>query len=313
MSSSSQTGSPSIRESPPSSVSDYKTEPIYTSDALAFCQAIIFFHSCGCRTPESFFCCRPTGIQSENNLCRHATPNIVVAILPHSCSLRIGNTEACSAEDPGAHEFVREVDTAEALDLVVIGPESVSDFITLLPERIDVAINAENVSSQYIQRRRAMRRPRISARAEPFVPCSSGSAPTVAVHPVVDVARLKANDAGEGIFNSNETDIAVNGTKNEEALDGPSEEVQEKESQDEEGAAVKLSTSPEIASEDNQYERGCATKQHEDAYTELLTFWALEKDERTEQGPRPAPTPETAKGWAITSLVSRFGRIIYGN
>ncbi|KAI8623419.1 hypothetical protein F5Y19DRAFT_481697 [Xylariaceae sp. FL1651] len=142
----------------------------------SFCQAIFFYYLCGCRTPEPFFCCQPqthASIPAPQDLlhvnpCKHEKPSLVVTKVPIPCGSRIGNSEACTAEDPGATEFVREVDTAETLDLVVLDDYPHTDFRTILPAKADITLSLNDIVSQFQQSKK--RRAAMSATAAPFIP-----------------------------------------------------------------------------------------------------------------------------------------------
>ncbi|KAI0418784.1 hypothetical protein F5X98DRAFT_109767 [Xylaria grammica] len=139
----------------------------------SFCQAIFFFYTCGCRTPQPVFCCQPPpGQQVTRNPCRHENPSLVTAKIPHSCGRSIGNSEACGAEDPGKKEFVREVDTAERLELVVSGGVEQDKICNVLPGKVEGAFTIDQVVSK--SQRDEKRKSAFSATAAPFVPRSGG-------------------------------------------------------------------------------------------------------------------------------------------
>ncbi|TGJ82506.1 hypothetical protein E0Z10_g6270 [Xylaria hypoxylon] len=136
------------------------------------CQALFFFYTCGCRTPEPLFCCQPSTRPHEaGNPCPHKNPSLLTAKLPHACGGRIGGSEACGAEDPGAKEFFREVDTAERLDLVVSGGVKQDKIHNILPGKVEGAFTIDQVISKL--RRDGKCRSALSPTATPFYPRST--------------------------------------------------------------------------------------------------------------------------------------------
>ncbi|KAI3330306.1 hypothetical protein F4824DRAFT_341570 [Ustulina deusta] len=140
----------------------------------SFCQAMFFFYTCGCRTPEPVFCCQPpTHLQKDiGNPCRHEKPALVVAKLPLACGRRLGNSKACGVEDPSAKEFVREVDTAERLELVVSEDFKQDTIHNALPGKVEGGFTVDEVvaKSQRAEKCRSI----FSATATPFVPRLGG-------------------------------------------------------------------------------------------------------------------------------------------
>lgn len=148
----------------------------------SFCQAIVSFYSCGCRDPQPVFCCRPptnlpgdTLGSPQSNPCRHENVTLFVTKLPHACRLRLGNSEACGAEDAGAKGFVREVDTAERLELAVVAGVTKEAIDHSLPGKIEGEFTAHTVASKY----RRGRSSKFSPTAAPFVPRLSACVTTV--------------------------------------------------------------------------------------------------------------------------------------
>ncbi|KAI1451773.1 hypothetical protein F4805DRAFT_72817 [Annulohypoxylon moriforme] len=95
-------------------------------DTMIACQAIAFYHSCGCKSNNDlvYFCTTPD--------CRHEASNLVVGGLPFACGSQQGRSEACKAEDKAKKEFVREVDTADKLQNFVVLPECTKEDVFAL-------------------------------------------------------------------------------------------------------------------------------------------------------------------------------------
>ncbi|KAI0399715.1 hypothetical protein F4802DRAFT_620844 [Xylaria palmicola] len=116
-----------------------------------FCEALLFFYACGCRERDPFFCCRPPppadGSPQPHNPCRHETPSVVLAKLPHACGSRLGRAPACGAADPGARAFVREVDTAERLELAVLDGLARGEIDGALPRRVEGSFTVSQLAA----------------------------------------------------------------------------------------------------------------------------------------------------------------------
>ncbi|KAI0868232.1 hypothetical protein GGS24DRAFT_223308 [Hypoxylon argillaceum] len=167
-----------------------------TGQTSSFCQAIMFFHTCGCRTPEPVYCCQPpAGFSSTTNPCKHETPAIVVAKLPHACGRKIGSSEACGAEDPGAKEFVREVDTAERLELAVLGGLKKEGVESALPGRVSGEFTVGEVVSRSWGDGKSKVKRAFSAMAKPFVPGLGAYVPALATM----IEEISSVDHGEEI------------------------------------------------------------------------------------------------------------------
>ncbi|KAI0880516.1 uncharacterized protein GGS22DRAFT_197445 [Annulohypoxylon maeteangense] len=93
---------------------------------MSACQAITFYHSCGCKSNKDlvYFCTTPN--------CQHEASNLVVGGLPFACGSQQGRSEACKVEDKAKKEFVREVDTADKLQELMVLPECTKEDITAL-------------------------------------------------------------------------------------------------------------------------------------------------------------------------------------
>ncbi|KAI3319569.1 hypothetical protein HD806DRAFT_548133 [Xylariaceae sp. AK1471] len=308
----------------------FETEPTQAvTQGPAFCQAMFFFHSCGCRTPEPIFCCQPYTYSStldplDTNPCQHKNPAVVLAMLPHSCNSQIGNSEACATEDPGAREFVREADTAERLDLVVLDNCPQSDINTTLPAKVDVASTIDDVVSQY-QRDKSRRRHKkaISATAAPFVPgLKARVAALPSPRPIGEILELAHETRNE--TETDEKFVAVEDTIDiaEQAQHGRNQPHQ-KESQQEDCVIVKETTPCEVLqslepesnnseSSDEFYDSELPAstlittvnteepESLEGSYDDLLTFWALGDgvDE---------PNHRNTGYWGISSFLGRLG------
>ncbi|KAI0397848.1 hypothetical protein F5Y17DRAFT_413760 [Xylariaceae sp. FL0594] len=266
---------------------DLETTPIHREEATApFCQGIVFYHSCGCRVPEPFFCCRPAQKQqihpAKGNPCPHRNPALVVAVLPHSCGLRIGNTAASSSEDPGAKEFVREIDTAETLDLVVVEPATDGNGMTSLPDRVAAGATAEIAASAFRRERSAaLHRPCISAKAHPFVPRFFGNVRPTPIRPpvladptrIAEVEAERSNDAHQ--------------KESEEINEGVTEEVER----------------PEVTTISNGQPEPTErpAEPMEPSTGDLLMFWGMASEEPAEVVP-PPPT----QNWLLSMLTSKL-------
>ncbi|KAI8957178.1 hypothetical protein F5Y11DRAFT_352823 [Daldinia sp. FL1419] len=104
---------------------DYLRGPQPTSDG---CQFITFYHACGCRSyRDSVYLC-------SHGACQHTTSTVLLGELPFACGLYPGRSPACSIEDPAKKEFVREVDTADRLEKLLILPNCTqADIDALIP------------------------------------------------------------------------------------------------------------------------------------------------------------------------------------
>ncbi|KAI0134888.1 hypothetical protein F4814DRAFT_454291 [Daldinia grandis] len=92
------------------------------------CQFITFYHSCGCKSSkESAYLC-------STNTCQHTKSTVLLGELPFACGSYPGRSAACSVEDPAKRGFVREVDTADRLDKLLILPDCTrADIDILIP------------------------------------------------------------------------------------------------------------------------------------------------------------------------------------
>ncbi|KAI1086923.1 hypothetical protein F5B19DRAFT_101586 [Rostrohypoxylon terebratum] len=90
------------------------------------CQAIVFYHSCGCKSNNNpvCFCFRPE--------CQHEALSLVIGRLPFACGSQQGPSEACQVEDETKKRFVREVDTADRLTSLTVLPGCTMNDITAL-------------------------------------------------------------------------------------------------------------------------------------------------------------------------------------
>ncbi|KAJ8107903.1 hypothetical protein ONZ43_g6586 [Nemania bipapillata] len=147
----------------------------------SFCQAIVFFYTCGCRKPEPVYCCQPPDSSSgsgKTNPCKSL---------------------ACGAQDPGAKEFIREVDTAERLELAVLSPREGNHAAIVggpqkdgveLPCKVEGEFTVNDVVSKSRSRNKKTKKV-FSATATPFVPYVP---PAEAVDDIVDGTEEDTNE-----------------------------------------------------------------------------------------------------------------------
>lgn len=283
-------------------------------------------------------CCQPHPNDPQqqiyaNNPCQHETPSVIIAKLPHSCKAELGNTEACYAEDPASKEFVREVDTAERLDLATIRIPSV-EVDTALPERIDGNFTAGQIALKASVTQRNP--PAFSADALPFVPRSFSTAPirspastpgdmmaldedlddavenTLIDSTKEDIVNLQQD--GEGQPDEKSDNLQSDDVKGEETVH---EEVTqpsdtESESSDEffdiempptlEYVISESSTAREentvIKPEEPELELELeSSAENEGSYDDMITLWALDDDDQAaDQTTKPS-------SWGISSLL----------
>ncbi|KAI0467644.1 hypothetical protein F4859DRAFT_517809 [Xylaria cf. heliscus] len=264
-----------------------------------FCEAIYFYYACGCRTPNPIFCCQPQPNVSSrqlraNNPCQHKTSSVVIAKLPHSCKAKLGKTEACHAEDPATREFVREVDTAERLDLAIIGiPHDEID--KAFPMRVDGEFTVGQVAIRYLIRRRE-NSPALPPDVTPSVlrSCAPASIP---------VPASLQNDMK--VFQTS-SDAVSN-----RLSDNTKEEATKHEGGNSEGAneffdAEPLPRTAEYVVDESSSRAEHTVKPEEPEsstpvadYDDMMMFWALDDDKAVHQ------TAKTS-GWGISSLLGKF-------
>ncbi|KAI1187571.1 hypothetical protein F5B17DRAFT_315699 [Nemania serpens] len=229
-----------IRDPTPGSGFKAASPPSSPTVPPSFCQAIVFFYTCGCRDSQPVFCCRPptelpgdTLGSPQSHPCQHENPALLVAKLPHACRLRIGNSEACGAEDPGAKEFIREVDTAERLELAVVAGVAKEAIDHALPGKVEGEFTAHTVASKY-QRRRSSGII-LKPTAAPFIPrpVACVATGTLTVGEGVRVA------CGDGVDTANDT--SMTNTK----LEADGEHWQEAKSEDRQNDIVLATETPQ--------------------------------------------------------------------
>ncbi|TRX93626.1 hypothetical protein FHL15_005598 [Xylaria flabelliformis] len=293
---------------------------------LTFCNAIFFFYACGCRAPEPFFCCRPHPDDSSGAVkCRHETPSVIIAKLPHA------------SVDPASLEFVREVDTAERIDLAILG-NIPQDEIDSLPERVDGTFTAAQVASRWRARQKALLT--FSPDAVPFVPKSYAAAPTpTPASELGDVTTLEGpsdtveeklvESAKEGTDNAEQDEECQQDgecqqdTKSEKLQSDPPviaeemvcEEVarpDDDDDDDSESSEEFFDTEQNAASESSVSSRETTPKPEEQpgssgtlatdaiSYDEMMLFWALVNNETASQ-------TNKASSWGISSLLGGIG------
>ncbi|KAI1463846.1 uncharacterized protein F4812DRAFT_468481 [Daldinia caldariorum] len=99
-----------------------------SQDTRASCQFITFYHTCGCRSyKDSVYLC-------SIGACQHTRSTVVLGELPFACGSYPGRSAACGTEDPAKREFVREVDTADRLEKLLVLPDCTrADIDDLIP------------------------------------------------------------------------------------------------------------------------------------------------------------------------------------
>ncbi|KAI0451394.1 hypothetical protein F5B21DRAFT_487400 [Xylaria acuta] len=292
-----------------------------------FCKAFFFFYACGCRTPEPFFCCRPhpdvsPRVVHASNPCQHETPSVVVAKLPHAC--KAGKTEACGAVDPALLAFVREVDTAERLDLTILRGIPRDEIDTALPKRVDGAFTVGQVAVRSLDRRGnspafspASVRSDVMAVEDPSDAVGNREDDRVVqsvrhggAHILIDSTREdmdgveRGGDQRDGEFQQ--------GRKNSVIAETVCEEVRQPEDDDGEGSEEffdieTLAPTPEYAvseSSTSRAERTVKSNEPESAgdiggYDDMMMFWALDDNKSAHQIGKTS-------SWSISSLLGKF-------
>ncbi|KAI0438609.1 hypothetical protein F4803DRAFT_85922 [Xylaria telfairii] len=284
------------------------------------CQAVFFYYACGCRAPKPIFCCQPypNAPQQQiyaNNPCQHKTPSVIIAKLPHSCKAEIGNTEACRAEDPAAKEFVREVDTAERLDLATFHIPSV-DVDKTLPKRIDGDFTAGQVALRALTTRKNP--PTFRPDALPFVPRSTAP---IDPHDVgntftdstkKDIGHAEKDGKGQPDGKSVQSD-GVTGEETVRETTQPEEVTQPDDGESSEGSDeffdIETPPTSEYAASESTTSRAEQTVasleepeprvESGSSYDDMMMLWALEDDQAARQ------TTKTYS-WSISSLLGSF-------
>ncbi|OTB10115.1 hypothetical protein K445DRAFT_17000 [Daldinia sp. EC12] len=132
-------------------------------DTRGSCQFITFYHICGCRSyKDSVYLC-------STDTCQHTMSTIVLGELPFACGSYPGQSTACGVEDPAKKEFVREVDTADRLEKLLVLPDCTRADIDALIPPFHCSDWDYEISSRY------HRRPsQSSIYSSPQVPSSNG-------------------------------------------------------------------------------------------------------------------------------------------
>ncbi|KAI2776308.1 hypothetical protein F4815DRAFT_485114 [Daldinia loculata] len=111
------------------------------------CQFITFYHTCGCRSNKnSVYLC-------STDTCQHTKSTVLLGELPFACGSYPGRSTACSLEDPARREFVREVDTADRLDKLLVLPDCTRADIDILIPPFQNPNWHEHIYRYYQQRR----------------------------------------------------------------------------------------------------------------------------------------------------------------
>ncbi|KAI1653810.1 hypothetical protein F4813DRAFT_246558 [Daldinia decipiens] len=111
------------------------------------CQFITFYHTCGCRSnKDSVYLC-------STDACQHTKSTVLLGELPFACGSYPGRSAVCSVEDPAKREFVREVDTADRLDKLLVLPDCTKADIDILIPRFQHPNWHEHIYRHYQQMR----------------------------------------------------------------------------------------------------------------------------------------------------------------
>ncbi|KAI0804213.1 hypothetical protein GGR55DRAFT_681811 [Xylaria sp. FL0064] len=284
---------------PPQSSHDAASQAVTTKSS--FCQAIFFFHACGCRTPEPFFVCQPPShsqIDTENP-CRHEKPALIVAKLPHACKRCLSNLKACGAEDLSMKQFVREVDTAEQLELVVSKRLNQDNIQDCLPQKIEGTFTVDKVVSKSLRDGKC--RSTLSATAAPFVPRleARGTATdnTAAGTNRAETPHENHEEAGE--------DISVDGTQvsiDEEFSDVDLSDTGLEDTVSKEVLDSSISTS-DRATKNQELD---SSVEHADPY-DMVAFQATEDNGKADPKHDRKPT-RTCVGMTIAIICKLLGR-----
>ncbi|KAI1824088.1 hypothetical protein F4861DRAFT_539403 [Xylaria intraflava] len=194
----------------PASPSNYETNAVdYVSlnpgaqSGTPFCEALFFFYDCGCRSRDPVICCRARQLPGDLS-CQHEKPTLVVARIPHACKAgspseyNPGESDRCRAEDPGAKQFAREVDTAERLELLVLDDCARADLDAALPARVDAPFTLVDVlhrRNEIMNRGSGGLRPT----AVEFVPSFMVPSSSPVVKEIIDVVQGSRNEPTEDI------------------------------------------------------------------------------------------------------------------
>ncbi|KAI2641338.1 hypothetical protein GGS21DRAFT_547707 [Xylaria nigripes] len=184
-----------------------------SQSGISFCEALFFFYSCGCRSRHAVMCCRP---QRHDGVCQHEKPTIVVAKLPFACQARSdaasvpGETDRCRIEDPGVKKFVREVDTAESLDLLVLDDCPGTDLNTALPLKVRYPFTLVDVLHRRNELKGLNSSKGLSARAVEFVP-TSAVVPDPRTNEEIDVSSTSSHQSGGNEYGGITTSTHMSG------------------------------------------------------------------------------------------------------
>ncbi|KAI0542573.1 hypothetical protein GGR58DRAFT_254238 [Xylaria digitata] len=306
-----------------------------TSTQSSSCQAIFFFYTCGCRTLEPFYCCQPSSRPQDatGNPCTHENPTLLTAKLPHSCNRLLGSSEACGAEDPAKKEFVREVDTAERLELVMSTGIQRDNIHNVLPKKVNGDFTIDQVAPK--PKHDEKRKSTFSPTAEPFVPRSAPGS-TAAKEGNADTA------CGDGAKTVSDTSVdnaevdADGGVSEERGEEEKSEKRQNNSSKLVE--AIRAEPTPDTNGEDDEFidielddiivykgetqvtepdtppdtsaaedtsetKEPESTTQPEDPYDEMMRYYGAPEDKKK-------PKPTRTCYWAVATIFGRFTRKI---
>jgi hypothetical protein len=217
---------------------------------------------------------------------------------------------------------VREADTAERLDLVVLDECPRSDIDTVLPAKVEATFTVDNVVSRYRQERSRRKYNKvISATAAPFVPSLKARVTALPSPQTIGEVLEVAHDKPSGIRTDKEV-VPIRDTVAIVEQDRLSYSEHRKESHQKDCLLIGEMVSREVTqilepeSDASENSDGFYAPElpvstptttvnneetnHEGSYDDLLTFWALDDDANE-------PNPRNTGYWGISSFLGRFG------
>ncbi|KAI1326269.1 hypothetical protein F5Y16DRAFT_400635 [Xylariaceae sp. FL0255] len=262
-----------------------------------FCQAIFFYHHCGCRSLKPVITCQP-GIGYYpliQNSCEHAKPTLVAAHIPKNCGGKIGNTEACFMQDPGSTEFLADCDSANPLDLVVLDECPFDNLPYMLPVK---AKDMDDVMAHYTRihpsasKRKTKKKAKAVEVAKNPVPEESQSKEIVAdkgpAAMLSDLLKFEDAPKVENVLRPKDVSNPKNKKMTAAELDTLLEEFSV------------LETVQQVGPEKVNNSANDEFEQTIDDDADLLDFWADEQSE--------LPERKVNAGWGISSVLGRWTR-----